>query len=67
MLIYLLQGPGDDKVKKDQHDTQKVFINKRVRWIYITHLQRGIEDHIYWKTNQTNHKYNLMVTGLSFR
>ena len=39
-----------------QRDTRNVVINKRVHWIYITHLQRGLEDHIYWKTNQTNHK-----------
>ena len=38
------------------HDTWKVFTNKRVQWIYITYLQRGIEDYTYWKTNQTNHK-----------
>ena len=67
MLIYLLWGPGDDRrLKKDQHDSRNVFINKRVQWIYITHLQRGIEDYICWETNQTNYKQNLMIKGFSF-
>ena len=45
-----------------QHDTRNVVINKRVHWIYITHLQRGIKDHIYWKTNQTNHKLTCVAS-----
>ena len=42
-------GPRDDiRLKKRQHDSRKVFINKRVHCTgSTTHLQRGIEGNIY--------------------